>query len=183
MLDKGPFCSYNVTVDTMIKINVAEIKKSLVGSESFQYTLSGKDLDITLEDADLSGPIQVEGSIANGGDVLLLTATEQFTYHGTCARCLKPVQLELTAQVDERYYPEGTEGLEEDDFTYKFDVVDVTDALRESLLLAIPARVLCKPDCKGICPVCGVDRNVTECHCNDHVIDPRWQKLEALLKK
>lgn len=183
MLDKGPSCSYNITVDTMIKINVAEIKKSLVGSESFQYTLQGKDLDITPEDADLTGPIRVDGTIANGGDVLLLTAAEKFTYHGTCARCLKPVQLELTAHVDERYYPEGTEGLEEDAFTYKFDVVDVTDALRESLLLAIPARVLCKPDCKGICPVCGVDRNVTECHCDDHAIDPRWQKLEALLKK
>lgn len=167
----------------MIKINVAEIKKKLVGSESFQYTLTGKELNILPEDAELQGPITIEGTLANGGDVLLLTATENFTVRGTCARCLKDVVLDLTAKVDERYYPEGTPGLEEDAFTYKFDVVDVTDALRESLLLAIPARMLCKPDCKEICPVCGADRNVTECHCDTRSIDPRLQALEALLEK
>lgn len=167
----------------MIKINVAEIKKRLVGSESFQYDLAPAQLNLSPEDADLEGHILVEGELSNGGDVILLTAAEQFVCHGTCARCLKDVRLELTARVEERYYPEGTEGLEEDAFTYQFDMVDVTDALRESLLLAIPARVLCKPDCKGICPVCGADRNVTECHCDTHSIDPRLVALKALLEK
>ena len=53
----------------MIKINVAEIKKKLVGSESFQYTLTGKELNILPEDAELQGPITIEGTLANGGDV------------------------------------------------------------------------------------------------------------------
>ena len=94
----------------MIKINVAEIKKRLTGSESFQYDLAPSQLNLTPEDADLEGRILVEGEISNGGDVLLLSATERFVCHGTCARCLKDVRLELSAQVEERYYPEGTEG-------------------------------------------------------------------------
>ena len=94
----------------MIKINVAEIKKRLVGSESFQYDLAPAQLNLSPEDADLEGHILVEGELSNGGDVILLTATEQFVCHGTCARCLKDVRLELTARVEERYYPEGTEG-------------------------------------------------------------------------
>lgn len=167
----------------MIKINVAEIKKRLTGSEAFQYDLTPAQLDLTPDDAPLEGNIQVEGTISNGGDVLLLQAEEKFVCHGTCARCLKDVRMDLSAHVEERYYPEGTAGLEEDAFTYQFDVVDVTDALRESLLLAIPARVLCKPDCKGICPVCGADRNVTECHCDTRSIDPRLEALKALLEK
>ena len=165
----------------MIKINVAEIKKRLTGSESFQYDLAPSQLNLTPEDADLEGRILVEGEISNGGDVLLLTATERFVCHGTCARCLKDVRLELSAQVEERYYPEGTEGLEEDAFTYQFDVVDVTDALRESLLLAIPARVLCKPDCKGLCCRCGANLNDGPCGCEPE-LDPRFAALKQLLK-
>ena len=137
----------------MIKINVAEIKKRLTGSESFQYTLTPAQLDLLPEDAPLEGNIEVKGTISNGGDVLLLQAEEKFVCHGTCARCLKDVRM------------------------------DLTDALRESLLLAIPARVLCKPDCKGICPVCGADRNVTDCHCDTRSIDPRLEALKALLEK
>ena len=73
----------------MIKINVAEIKKRLVGSESFQYDLAPAQLNLSPEDADLEGHILVEGELSNGGDVILLTATEQFVCHGTCARCRK----------------------------------------------------------------------------------------------
>ncbi len=166
----------------MIKINVAEIKKTLTGSADFHYVLTGRELDLLPADADLEGPVEITGTISNGGDVLLLKATEHFVAHGTCARCLKEVTMPLTAEVEERYYPAGTEGLEEDAFTYQHDLVDVTDALRESLLLAIPDRVLCKPDCKGICPVCGCDRNAVTCHCDTHSIDPRLEALKALLK-
>lgn len=61
MLDKDRFHRYNVTVDNMIKINVAEIKKRLVGSESFQYDLVPAQLNLSPEDADLEGHILVEG--------------------------------------------------------------------------------------------------------------------------
>lgn len=166
----------------MIKINVAEIKKTLTGSADFHYVLTAKELDLAPTDADLVGPVEVDGTISNGGDVLLLSATEKFVARGTCARCLKEVRTALTAKVEERYYPAGTDGLEEDAYTYQHDMVDVTDALRESLVLAIPARVLCKPDCRGICPVCGCDRNVVECHCDTRSIDPRLEALKALLK-
>jgi uncharacterized protein len=166
----------------MIKINVAEIKKQLIGSASYHYELKPKDLDLSREDVDLTGPITADFTLQNGGDLILLTGKIVFTVKGQCARCLKEMTLETTAPLEERFFPEGTENLEEDAFTYKYDLVDVTDALRESLLLAVPARMLCKPDCKGICPVCGADRNVTPCHCDTRSIDPRLQALEALLK-
>ncbi len=167
----------------MIKINVAEIKKQLIGSTSYHYDLSPADLDLSREDADLTGPISADFTLSNGGDLILLKGELHFSVKGQCARCLKDVTVALEAPLDERYYPEGTENLEEDAFTYKYDVVDVTDALRESLLLSVPARFLCKPDCKGICPVCGADRNVAPCHCDTRTIDPRLQALEALLEK
>jgi uncharacterized protein len=55
--------------------------------------------------------------------------------------------------------------------------VDLTEALRESVVLAIPLAPVCREDCKGLCPRCGIDRNTGTCDCADEDIDPRWEGL------
>ncbi len=167
----------------MLKINVAEIKKNLVGEKSFSFSLSSKELGLSKEELALVGMVEVNGQISNGGDVLLLKAALSAVVHRQCARCLKEFDGSLTTVVEERYYPVTAEGLSEDALTYQFDVVDITEALREGLLLAEPLKVLCKADCKGICPKCGADRNVRECSCTVGTVDPRLSALEALLNK
>lgn len=167
----------------MLKINVAEIKKKLVGEKSFDFSLSPKELDLTEEDLQLVGNIEVKGTISNGGDILLLHAELDGQVQRQCGRCLKEFVAPTHAVVDERYYPASAENLSDDALTYQFDVVDITEALREGLLLAEPLQVLCKADCKGICPKCGADKNVKDCDCDTRTIDPRLSALEALLNK
>ena len=72
----------------MIKINVAEIKKRLVGKKTFTYDLTPKELEIT-DGISVIGSIRVEGCISNAGDVLLLEATMSAQVRRTCGRCLK----------------------------------------------------------------------------------------------
>lgn len=55
--------------------------------------------------------------------------------------------------------------------------VDLTDALRESAVLAFPLAPVCREDCRGLCPRCGSDRNTGTCNCADEDIDPRWEGL------
>ena len=69
-------------------------------------------------------------TLHNGGELILLDGSLHFSVKGECGRCLKPLVQPLVSTLEERYYPEGTENLPDDAFTYKFDVVDVTDALR-----------------------------------------------------
>ena len=71
----------------------------------------------------------------------------------------------------------------DDAFSYEFDVVDITEAVREGLLVAKPLQVLCKEECRGLCPVCGVDRNVESCDCDTDTVDPRLVALKQLFKK
>lgn len=167
----------------MLKLNVAEIKKKLVGEKTFSFSLSPQELELSHEDLPLVGGIQVQGRISNGGDVLLLAAEISGQVQRQCGRCLKEFIAPTHATVDERFYPSTTENLPKDALTYQFDVVDITEALREGLLLAEPISVLCKAECKGICPKCGADRNVTACNCDTRTIDPRLSALEALLNK
>lgn len=78
------------------------------------------------------------------------------------------------------------DGLElaEDDldvFPYEGDVVDLEPLIREQFILAVPFAPLCKDDCKGLCPMCGIDRNIDTCQC-EKPVDPRFAGLEALKK-
>ena len=60
------------------------------------------------------------------------------------------------------------------------DIVDLTPEIRESILLEIPQKPLCRDDCKGLCPVCGIDHNKQTCNCENETIDMRWSGLDKL---
>jgi uncharacterized protein len=60
------------------------------------------------------------------------------------------------------------------------EALDVDEIVKEQILLAVPTRMLCREDCKGICPQCGVDKNTGECNCETKEIDPRWAALKNL---
>lgn len=166
----------------MIKINVAAIKKQLTGQTFFQYDVLPAELDLEASDLPVKGQIHIEGSLSNVGDVLLLEARLHTSVQRICARCLKEFTAETVSHVLEKYYPAGSAGVENDAYVYETDFVDVTEPLRESLLLAEPLRVLCKEDCLGICPVCGADRNVRSCGCDTGTIDPRLAALKQFIQ-
>ena len=63
---------------------------------------------------------------------------------------------------------------------YLKDSLLLEDVLREQVLLSLPVRTLCKPDCKGLCPRCGENRNSTACTCDVGPSDPRWEALSGL---
>jgi uncharacterized protein len=67
-----------------------------------------------------------------------------------------------------------------DAFPIDRDQLDLRPMVRETLLLEAPEAPLCREDCAGLCPACGVDRNATECSCDLTVRDPRWEGLETL---
>lgn len=167
----------------MIKLNVAEIKKRLVGKKFFQMELKPEELELTWQDLPIVGLVSAEGAISNAGDVLLLEAVIAARVERSCGRCMKVFIADTKADVLEKYFPAGAEGIDDCSFTYESDIVDITDALREGLLVAEPLHVLCEAECRGFCPVCGVDRNVTPCSCETATVDPRLVALKQLLKK
>lgn len=166
----------------MIRINVAEIKKRLVGSKMFAYELTPDELDITDTDLNVTAPIQLEGVVENAGDVILLKADVKTEIERTCGRCLKVFTEPLAAQVVEKFYPAGAENIENDAFIYESDLLDITEPVRESLLLAVPLQSLCREDCRGLCPVCGADRNEGDCGCDATTVDPRLAALKQFIK-
>ena len=106
-----------------------------------------------------------------------------------CARCVEPVEIPLSAEFDLIFRPAeaDSEALErsitapETEIGYYLkDSLLLEDVLREQVLLSLPVRTLCKPDCKGLCPRCGENRNSIACTCEEGPADPRWEALAGL---
>lgn len=159
----------------MIRINVAEIKKRLVGSKEFSYELTPDELGITEADLKITAPVVLKGMVENAGDVILLKAEAATEIERTCGRCLKVYTEKLNAQVVEKFYPAGAENIENDAFIYESDLLDITEPVRESLLW----QFLCKHFAGKIAVGCVRSAGLTEMKATAAVIQlrliPDWR--------
>ena len=112
--------------------------------------------------------------------------------HHSCDRCLKDIEQRFDSGFDLCFYPmstieDGGESAISMDETevgfYEGDGLGLADVVREQLMLWLPARSLCMPDCRGICPACGANRNESACVCRQAFADPRWDALRTLRPK
>ncbi|HYL61984.1 MAG TPA: DUF177 domain-containing protein [Candidatus Methylomirabilis sp.] len=124
----------------------------------------------------LEGQIRIEGQLETKIEMV-------------CARCLEPVVEEVNRSFDLFYapLPKGAKPKEDrlkDDDTeiafYEGDGLFLADVLREQVLLALPLKVICRSDCRGLCPNCGANLNHEECRCETHATDPRLAPLARL---
>ena len=112
------------------------------------------------------------------------------TMEADCDRCLDPARFPIDSDF-ELYYRPVAEGYGEEHAIdageaemgfYEGDGIELTDVLREFVLLALPMQRVCREDCKGICPVCGRNRNQTDCDCQAEAKDDRWAALKNIGK-
>jgi uncharacterized protein len=106
-----------------------------------------------------------------------------------CARCLEPVNQDVVRDFELLYRPLGADaGRDELSVTdaeaeigyYQGDGILLEDVLREQVLLALPLKVTCREDCKGLCPHCGKNLNEEQCSCSVPMEDPRWAALKEI---
>jgi uncharacterized protein len=106
-----------------------------------------------------------------------------------CARCLESVSQEVSREFELLYRPLGADaGRDELSVTdaeaeigyYQGDGILLEDVLREQVLLALPLKITCREDCKGLCPHCGKNLNQEQCSCSVPIEDPRWAALKEI---
>jgi uncharacterized protein len=116
-----------------------------------------------------------------------LRGTISIGLESQCARCLEPVQQDVKRDFELLYRPLGVDaGRDELSVTdaeaeigyYQGEGLLLEDVLREQVLLALPLKVTCRADCKGLCPQCGKNLNNEQCSCSTELQDPRWAALK-----
>ena len=145
------------------------------------------DADLTKEEMNgeypFRTPVHVEGEVRNHLGVLNLHATVRALYQIQCARCLAPVNVDLNVPCDMILSAEVQDDERDDIYQLEGDSVELDDIVIPALLLEVHMTYLCKPDCKGLCPTCGKNRNEGPCGCDGRQIDSRLAVLQKLLDK
>jgi len=157
--------------------NVAELLRRPGAERLIETSLTtaelGLDDDRFVRDDLVSTSLRLESLI----DSIVVVGEIDVPWHGTCRRCLKELAEHQVSAVEEVYQTVVTNP---DAFEIVGDQLDLTSMVRELALLDAPASPLCRPDCAGLCPICGVDLNDTTCSCAVAEVGSPWGVLDQL---
>jgi len=144
-------------------IDVSAALKNPGQTYPFQCALTLEPMDV-MSDEILLTDILLKGDFTGAGESVSVRGNVRATLNAHCARCLKAVSQPLTAEIDEVFVREP-DPENPDHRLMEGHQIDLTGSAREALVLEMPMRLLCRKDCKGLCPVCGANLNENQCDC------------------
>ena len=163
-----------------MRLDLRKLIASPGGKLDFSFELDPTDL--TFEGVlSYKSPVTVTGAVENHAGLLELHALIEADMLCQCARCLKEFPMRLRREAA-AYLTEELEDEDNEDYYLLEDgAADLEEIARDALILNFEPRLLCRDDCKGLCPKCGKDLNEGPCGCGED-LDPRWLALGQLLE-
>ncbi len=170
-----------------MQLDLSRIRKA---EDRFERSFQPADVPQDGEAYRIVTPVDLAFDIHKDKDRFRLVGTVRTGLELSCGRCLEPFGLAIDATFDQRYLPlseakrEGDDEVEEDDLGtsyYHGEQIDLDELMREQFYLALPMKPLCRDDCRGLCPECGINRNTSTCACAPTWEDPRLAALKRLM--
>lgn len=172
-----------------LQFNVAQLLKEVTGAGR-KYDIDSQALKQLDEDVALVSPLVGLVKLLRTGPEILVTGLLEGTIEKSCGRCLTTFTSPITLELEEQFYPTVdvysgavlpvSPDADEANSINEQHILDLLEVVRQGLLLESEGIRYCRPDCKGLCPKCGKDRNLEPCTCEDEVFDLRWAGLKAL---
>jgi DUF177 domain-containing protein len=159
-----------------LRVNVTDLRRP-GATRDVEVTAHVPGLQSDAVDVPSDAPVHVRVHLERVSDGVVVRGEIDAPWRGLCSRCLQPVADHVRVHVDELYETEPVEGE-----TYRLgaEVLDLEPLVRDALMLELPHTPLCGPECRGLCPNCGTDRNTSSCDCETDEADPRWAALRSL---
>jgi len=163
------------------------------GTEEVARQYTPEAFTLTGEDFRIVAPVKLTARVSKDAQKVRLAGRVQTTLETDCGRCLEPFTVPVDAKLDLMFLPETGDGAvqvagekevrEEDTGVsfYKDETIDLGEVMRDEFFLVLPMKPLCKDDCKGLCPICGVNWNRDVCTCKEEWVDPRLAPLKKFL--
>ncbi len=169
------------------------LKVELRSLEQEDLVLEEKDwaqaLGIELTPELCRDPLEIYCELSKSGDLVSAKGWVRGKMLLLCDRCLKEFESRFKSFFEVHYRPQcgsspsEEESLAEGDLEVVYfdgEMLDIADQIRQTVLLSVPMRALCRDDCKGLCGGCGRDLNMESCRCQEPPADPRWDALKNL---
>ncbi|HUT32784.1 MAG TPA: DUF177 domain-containing protein [Planctomycetota bacterium] len=159
---------------------------------ALEARMSPRELDLTAERVEFRDPVQVAVTVTRLQEDVLAEGKANTTAHAECSRCLEDVPLELHGEFEALYVPDTgrfAKRMDHPDFAgtgqrvnfYSEQTIDLADEIRQCVLLELPMKPLCRPDCAGLCPSCGEDLNKGPCSCKPAADEGPFAALRKLI--
>ena len=175
-----------IRVSSELQFNVAQLLKEGTGATR-GYDVDVKDVNELDDEIEVVARVIGQVKFLRTGSDILVTGSLATTIQKKCGRCLTTFITPVSIEMEEEFYPtldiltgsvlpqppEADEANRIDDH----HILDLSEVVRQEFLLASDSILYCRPDCKGLCPHCGRDRNTDPCDCRDDVVDLRWAGL------
>ena len=168
---------------------IVELSDIEGSSRRIDIELSPESLDLEDSDLELKGDLHVLGEIEKTSAEVIVRGSITGDGQIECSRCLQPVEQKLKIDFQANFVAPEYFSLDKenevsvadlDTDVLEGDRIEIKDIVREQILLNVPEQVFCNPDCKGLCPKCGANRNLIDCKCDLNETDPRWAALKNL---
>ncbi len=164
-------------------IDLTDIIKNINGKLEISETFMMPTVNFLGEDFVFDKEFKAVGTIINNSKALELSLDVSGEALVHCARCGKPIKVDIDFPVFETLVREGTEISDSDDvILYSGKQIELDDIVVSNFLMNVPVKYLCREDCKGLCPNCGVNLNEKSCHCDEIPSDPWQEKLAEIMK-
>lgn len=170
-----------------MQLDLTRIRKA---EEHVERTIQPSEVVLEDEAYRVASPVELTFDVHKDKDRFRLTGRVRGLLELTCSRCLEPFPWPVDMAFDHRYLPQSESAtdaeteIEEYDLEtsyYQDDRIDLDDLVREQFYLALPMKPLCGDACKGLCPQCGTNWNVSGCECRAGWEDPRLAGLKKLM--
>lgn len=163
-----------------MELSIHQAAKQL--GEVFPYAWQGPLEDQTYGGRTIRfvGNAALTGTFVGDAQGFTVTGEGKVTLSDRCARCNEPFERPFVFSFEDRFVKAVLREEEDESYPFEGDVIDLSQAFMDELFLQLPIVSLCKPDCKGLCPVCGVDLNRFRCDCAEKTRNSAFDALKAL---
>ena len=165
-----------------VKVNIASVLKNDGASKPFSGEVTLGKVDYMGSTFDFGRPLSVNGKVLNIGGTLEISAQITGSYTTECSRCGGAVAKDFSVELFESLENDFSD-IDEECISVQGNVIDISGSIDACIFGNIPMQSLCREDCKGLCPECGVNLNEKECNCDTTVYDPRFAIFRNLSKE
>lgn len=168
-----------------LRIRIADLMKEVGSSKDVEVAFDKPEISVGELLFRLPEALVAELSITNAEESFLVRGSLKGIAEISCSRCLSPAKIKIEIKIEEEVLSideiesDDADGLP-DSYSHDYDSIDLSPMIEQTLIIDLPAVPLCKNDCAGLCPVCGLDRNLDQCDCELERTDPRWDALNSL---
>ena len=168
---------------------ILDLSRLRGGVDTIDRRFEASAFDVPPDDFRIGSPVAIQAEVSKDGSKVRLVGRLTGLLELDCGRCLDPFTIPVDTAFDLLFLPAshkagaGEREVADDDVGVSFyadDHIDLAEVIREQFYLAIPMKPLCREDCKGLCPVCGTNRNREACSCQSEWVDPRLEPLRKI---